>query len=459
MAVNPDFIRPRLADALGTELQLGPLLGSGGFAAVFQAHDPFLHRDVAIKVLDPELGVTADSEAEFLREARIVAGVEHPHIVPLYRAESRNGLLYLVMRLLPGRSLADLLAAGPLSPPEAARIAHEVAGALAAAHARGVVHRDIKPDNILLDAAGHAIVTDFGISIVANRPTGATPGTTAGTPTYISPEQALADDVDGRADVYSLGVVLFEMLAGRAPFQGRNAAELLAKHIAEPPPKLSALRKDAPAALVALIDRMLAKDRTARPTSDELVTALSAARTPDALLSPRAARWKKRRRRAVIAGAVLVTAGVVLYFTVRAFIGFGRALTSGEPPVLDASGAGIPAELIAEARAEGSLGPADSVLYAFIPAGRGFADAVLFTHEHVIRRSPAGARGIQLRDSDIDVNLTSKSGVSAGYLIVTRAGVPPDTLYNTLGGVEVVRLSTALRTLSAKLKSLQDTAS
>jgi len=155
MTIDVAHIRDRLAATLGSSLQLGELLGTGGFAAVFKARDPFLERDVAIKVLDPDLGVTGALEEQFLHEARAVAGVEHPHIVPLYAAESRNGLLYLVMRLLPGQSLADRLRSeGPLPFDEAARLTHEVAMALATAHHRGVVHRDIKPENILLDAAG-----------------------------------------------------------------------------------------------------------------------------------------------------------------------------------------------------------------------------------------------------------------------------------------------------------------
>jgi serine/threonine-protein kinase len=235
MPIDIDALRPRLVAALGNDLQLGDLLGIGGFAAVFRAHDPFLQRDVAIKVLDPSLALSADLEEQFLREARVIAGTEHPHIVPLYAAESRQGLLYLVMRLLPGQALSDRITAGKLPAADAARLALETARALAAAHANGVVHRDIKPDNILLDASGHATVTDFGISRVTARPAGELAGVTVGTPRYMSPEQALGEEVDGRSDVYSLGVVLFEMLTGRLPFEGRNATELIAKHISAPP--------------------------------------------------------------------------------------------------------------------------------------------------------------------------------------------------------------------------------
>src|SRR4029434_7195951 len=169
MSIDIAALRPKLEAALGGQLQLGALLGQGGFAAVFRAHDPFLQRDVAIKVLDPSLAVDAAREEQFLHEARTIAAAEHPHIVPLYAAESSGGLLYLVMRLLPGQSLEDRIGKGKLSAAEAARIALECAGALAAAHAVGVVHRDIKPANILLDANSNATVTHFGTALGTSR--------------------------------------------------------------------------------------------------------------------------------------------------------------------------------------------------------------------------------------------------------------------------------------------------
>ena len=139
-----------------------------------------------------------------------MARVEHPHVVPLYAAESKNGLRYLVMRLLPGHSLADKISSGGALPPEAAaRLTHDVAMALAKAHEHGVVHRDSKPDNVLLDGVGHATVTDFGISRVTKRPGGEAVGMTVGTPKYMSPEQAMGEEVDGRADVYPLGVMFY----------------------------------------------------------------------------------------------------------------------------------------------------------------------------------------------------------------------------------------------------------
>jgi serine/threonine-protein kinase len=454
VTIDVDAVRPRLAAALGDALQLGDTLGVGGFAAVFRARDPRLERDVAIKVLDPALGVSAELEEQFLREARIVAGVEHPHIVPLYSAESREGLLYLVMRLLPGRTLADRIAReGALEPAEAARIAHEIAEALALAHRHGVVHRDIKPDNILLDAAGNAAVSDFGVSLVTAHRGAEAQGITVGTPAYMSPEQALGEDVDGRTDVYSLGVMLFEMLAGRVPFTARSTQELIAMHIAAPPPKLSELRPETPAALTELVDRMLAKSPAARPSSDELVGALAAARAPDALLSPAAVRRRKRRKRLTYFWIVGATAAVVVVlgaaFAIRSYVVVSRAMNSGEPPALDATGTSIPDSVIRPFVAAGALRAGETPTYAFIPAGRGLDAAMVVTDSVLIHGLRGAVRRIPIADADVDLNFEQglRGSSGAGLLIVSVPGSPPDTVYRDLGGLEFSRLRTSLMAL------------
>jgi serine/threonine-protein kinase len=446
MPIDIDALRPRLIAALGKELQLGELLGAGGFGAVFRAHDPFLQRDVAIKVLDPSLALTADLEEQFLREARTIAGTEHPHIVPLYAAESREGLLYLVMRLLPGQALSDRLKDGKLAPSDAAQLALETARALAAAHAHGVVHRDIKPDNILLDASGHAIVTDFGISRVTARPAGEVAGMTMGTPRYMSPEQAMGEEVDGRSDVYSLGVVLFEMLTGRLPFEGRNPTELIAKHISAPPPRVSELEPQTPAALVALVDRMLAKSPSSRPDSVELVKLLTDANTPDKLLSPGTVSRRRWRKRAGYIGVAVTSAALVIWGAVRIVGGIIGVLTEpGADPALLISGV-VPESLTALARSEGSLLEGEHPTFAFIPAGHTAADAMLLTDSVLIRRSAAGARRIELSDGKFDIARRRGPGDSAaqGYFIMTRKGERPETLYRNLSSTEAVRLATEL---------------
>ncbi|MDH5315218.1 MAG: serine/threonine protein kinase [Gemmatimonadota bacterium] len=447
MPIDIDALRPRLQAALGDSLQLGDVLGTGGFAAVFRARDPYLERDVAIKVLDPALGVSADLEAQFLHEARIIAGTEHPHIVPLYAAESKNGLLYLVMRLLPGQALRDRMAGGKLPPADAGRLALEVARALATAHAKGVIHRDIKPENILLDGSGHAIVTDFGISRVASRPALETAGTTVGTPHYLSPEQALGEEVDGRSDVYTLGVVLFEMLAGRLPFEGRSVKELIAKHISAPPPKVSELEPQTPAALAGLVDRMLAKEPDQRPSAATLVSELEAATTPEALLSPRAVRARRWRRRLVLAGVAVGSAGLVIWLVVRIALTVIGMLTEGGPDaVLIASGEAVPDSLVEPARLEGSLRPGEQVTFAYIPSGGTAAEVLLMTDSILIRRDPAGTRRIVIKDADISINRRkpSRSAPTVSLFIVRTKGQPPDTLYRNLSGTEAVRLLTEL---------------
>jgi serine/threonine protein kinase len=457
VAIDTAGLRERLQAAVGDALQVGDVLGTGGFAAVFRARDPFLERDVAIKVLDPSLGLNHELEAQFLHEARIVAGVEHPHIVPLYDAASRDGLLYLVMRLLPGQSLAGRIRAdGKLPPAEAARLAHEVAMALAAAHERGVVHRDIKPDNILLDASGHATVTDFGISRVTSRPERETAGTTSGTPSYMSPEQAMGEPVDGRSDTYALGVVLFEMLTGTLPFTGRNVAELMSRVVAAPAPKVSELAPQTPTALAALVDRLLAKEREQRPAAAALVALLSTARTPEALLTPSKARWRKRRRRLLLLGVGVVSAGVVLFLVGRLVLSLARFALSdpGEEPTIITDPAMIPAALVTDARREGSLREGESMKFVFIPGGRSHADAAFVADSFIVRRSPQGARRVLLKGGTLNVNRVRRPGEKKlrGLVVISRGKLSADTLYDDLGGLDITRLLLSLYSNRDKLK-------
>ena len=435
-------LQERLAHAMRGELDVLEVLGVGGFGAVFRAHDPVLERDVAIKVLDPAAGLSTEGQQKFLDEARIVATVEHPHIVPLYRAELRDGLLCLTMRLIPGRSLADRLAAErQLDPAEAARLAHEVAQALSTAHARGIVHRDIKPENILLDAAGHAIVTDFGISLVTGRASERTPGMAIGTPQYVSPEQALGEEVDGRADVYSLGVVLYEMLAGRLPFESPTTAGLLAKQILETPAPLDKLRPELPAGLVAAVRHAMAKSPTERPDAKAFAAELALARTPDALLSPAAVRRRRRWRRIRLFAVIGVTAAIVLGFAFWVILQLFRGFMGGTLPSLSARDQSIPPALIAEATADGSLRPGEVLKYAFVPGDQPWNEALLLTDSVIIRRTPEGARRYHLQTVKIDLYF---NGTTRGLIITDSSGVP-DTVYRSLSGSELGALTSAMK--------------
>src|SRR5438874_777399 len=203
-AMDLEALQQRLQQALGAEFTVGPLLGQGGFAAVFRARDNSLNRDVAVKVLDVELAPSPTVAERFLREAQTVARIEHPHIVPIYKVGRQEEVFYIIMRCIDGPSLRHLLERmKKLSVGDAARIARQVADALAYAHSHDIVHRDIKPDNVLLDKSGHVLVTDFGIAKAAQVAQAATPGTSQltsegmiiGTPQYMSPEQASGDKV------------------------------------------------------------------------------------------------------------------------------------------------------------------------------------------------------------------------------------------------------------------------
>ena len=461
MSIDVETLRPKLQAALGDQLQLGDLLGQGGFAAVFRAHDPFLERDVAIKVLDPSLAVDTALEEQFLHEARTIAAAEHPHIVPLYSADAKGGLLYLVMRLLPGHSLEQRIAEGKLPPAEAARIALQCASALAAAHAVGVVHRDIKPTNILLDANGNATVTDFGIALVTSRPTRELLGSTTGTPHYMSPEQSLGEQVDGRSDVYALGVVLYEMLTGTCPFPGRNATEVIAKHISAPIPKLSEPEPETPVALVRLVERMLAKDPPGRPTAAELVKDLTAASTPDGLLTPSQVRRRRWKRRAIYIAIGAASGGLVIFVAVRVAMQFMALLISGgegADPALIASGAAVPDSIVRLARETGSVGANERVGLVFIQANHTFTDALLITDSSIIRRSPKGTVRRSVQESDVNLQPLKRGNAKGGLLIVKRKGGRPDTLYQDLTGREGFRLLNEFVTLQRARKA-RDTAS
>jgi tRNA A-37 threonylcarbamoyl transferase component Bud32 len=274
-------LHARLARALGAGYELGDRLGYGGFAEVYSAVDTQLKRDIAVKVLKPELAGDVVRE-RFRREAEAVARVRHPHIVPIYAVGEGEGLAWYVMPRLTGGSLrARLDRDGRLPAPEVRRVLLESASALAVAHRAGLVHRDIKPDNIMLDGDdAHVLLMDFGIAkalgLDAEGLTGT--GIAIGTPQYMSPEQASGEAVDQRSDIYSLGVVGYQMLTGQLPFEAGTVAAMLVKQIVEEAPSVLRKRPDCPSDLAAAVTRCLAKapaDRWA--TADDLVRALEPA--------------------------------------------------------------------------------------------------------------------------------------------------------------------------------------
>lgn len=278
IAPSPEFLA--LQQAVAGRYSLERELGRGGMGVVFLARDVALDRLVAVKLLPPALAARSDVRERFLREARTAAGLAHPNIVPIHSVEEAAGLVFFVMGYVDGESLGSRVRrAGPLPPRDVMRVIQEVAWALGHAHARGVVHRDVKPDNVLLERdGGRALVADFGIarSVAAETPP---EGARMGTPQYLSPEQIAGGAGDARSDLYSLGVTAFFAAAGRLPFESHSAEGFLTKHLSATPPALGTVTAGLPGGFTAVVDRCLAKDPAHRYASaEELALEIEAAR-------------------------------------------------------------------------------------------------------------------------------------------------------------------------------------
>ncbi|PYP46289.1 MAG: hypothetical protein DMD42_04390 [Gemmatimonadetes bacterium] len=279
MTVTADPLLPDLQRALAGRYVLERRLGRGGMGVVYLARELRLDRRVAIKLLPPERAIQPTARERFLREARTAAQLSHPGIVPIYAVHEVSDFVYFAMAYVDGDTLGRRVRQrGPVPYDTAARLLEEVARALAYAHDRGVVHRDVKPDNILLDlATGRALVSDFGIARVGSGTT-TEPRRVVGTAEFMSPEQVLGERVDPRSDLYSLGVVGFFALSGELPFVGPDDMTVLARHVSDPPPPLASVAPGVPPRLAETIDRCLAKDPDARfPNGAALADALAAA--------------------------------------------------------------------------------------------------------------------------------------------------------------------------------------
>jgi serine/threonine-protein kinase len=310
----------RLKAALAGRYELEREIGAGGMATVYLAEDPKHHRKVAVKVLRPELASTLGGD-RFFREIELAAQLTHPHILPLHDSGEAEGFLYYVMPYIQGESLrARLEREGELPVAEAIRLIREVVDALAAAHDAGVVHRDIKPDNVLLSGS-HAIVTDFGVAKAISDATGrqqiTTAGVALGTPSYMAPEQAAASPhIDHRADIYAVGAMAYELLAGRPPFMGPTPQAVLAAHVTEPPEDVSGHRASIPPAMAQVVMKCLEKKPADRwQSSKELLAELDVLATPSGGITPTSTRpvaLGRRKTWGIALGAVGVLAVAAL---------------------------------------------------------------------------------------------------------------------------------------------------
>src|SRR5450830_811483 len=238
--------------ALAGRYSIDRELGRGGMGVVYLAKEVHLDRLVAIKLLPPDRAADPLLRERFLREARLAAKLSHPNIIPIHAVDETDGFVYYVMSFVDGETLAQRVRSrGPLSASEGVRVLREAAWALASAHAQGLVHRDVKPDNILIEAASHRVlVADFGIAAATGDASG---DGISGTPEFMSPEQALGHEVDARSDLYSLGATAFYAFSGRLPFEGRTATEVLAKQVTETAPLISSLGLSVPRKVASLI--------------------------------------------------------------------------------------------------------------------------------------------------------------------------------------------------------------
>jgi eukaryotic-like serine/threonine-protein kinase len=340
-----------VGEVIAGRYELEELVGTGGMSSVYRAKDRLLERNVALKILHDSFRADEHTVERFRREARAVAQLSHPNIVTVIDRGEDGHRQYIVFEYVEGDNLKQLLERGGRLPVRRAlELATQIGRALAFAHAAGLVHRDVKPQNVLLNGDGQAKVTDFGIARSVDLDSVTQSGTVMGTSNYIAPEQASGGDVDPQTDVYSLGVVLFELLTGRVPFTGESFVAVAMRHVNEPPPSVLELRPEAPLRVANAVDRALAKDPADRFASmDDFVAELEAClaelgsapdEDPTAIVPARVARASaprtRRRRRVwpaalVVAALALVAAVTVAVLVGRGGDGAGTGVAGGTP--------------------------------------------------------------------------------------------------------------------------------
>ena len=404
-AAQNERMRARLQESVGEGYKLLELLGRGGMGIVYRAREVALDRDVALKVLALDPVLAPDAYMRFEREAKLAARLDHPHIVPIFAVGQRQNVAFYTMRLVRGGNLEDLIGTGKqLSLDHVVKLLKEVAAALDHAHRQGVVHRDIKPANVLLGESGHAMVADFGIAkALSNTDSGATGTGIIGSPGYMSPEQWRGAEIDGRADQYSLGIVAFEMLTGKRPFETPQVQDLLRMHLSAEMPPLSHFRTGLPEGVDEALRRALAKDPSQRfSTAGAFVDALAGLRSANAGVTQRGPRYVAKPAPPPKRGLVGALIPIVLIAGVGAAFAFPQTrdpmMSALQPAILSVEG-------LAGVRDAGPTKPdsaaiRDSIaLAAQIAAHDSLVAAMAANASPTTMAAPAGSDTLALHDS------------------------------------------------------------
>lgn len=395
--------------------QLGQLLGQGGMGAVYRSFHPVLNQPVAVKVMQNTLAADPQAQQRFLREAQVVAGLAHPNIVNIFDVDIQDGRPYIVMEYLDAGSLADRLQAGPLTLAAALQLAAPLADALEYAHQRGLVHRDLKPANVLLRPDGSPVLADFGLARPVQADSAAqitATGAVMGTLAYMAPEQFSGQPTDARADIYSFGVMLYEMLTGRLPFTG-DSAQIMYGHLQQPPPSLRVARPDLPEAIEQLVQRMLSKDPAWRPqrmaevaSALRAITAGTAATGPTVQARPAtnptlAAQPGPTAARGLVLG--LAAGGVVLVLAIVAAVlvvlPLRRSATNSTPIVI--ATVALPRATVAEFDPPATARPSAAPRPSPTPVPLAEVPAALLNAAQAVGPEPFSIGGVSVRkDTD-----------------------------------------------------------
>ena len=328
-------------------------LGRGGMATVYRAHDPISNREVAVKVLPREMLHNLITRSRFKRELKLIASLEHPAIVPVYDVGEDDSQPYFVMRYMSGGSLTEMIEKGRLSLTDAALIIGRLAAALDHAHARKIIHRDIKPDNVLFDGSGNPYLSDFGVAKLTESAVSATGEEVIGTPAYISPEQARGEKVDARADIYGLGAILYEMLAGERPYSGETVIGIALQHVNEPIPDIRKIRPDLPPAVDQIIKTAMAKEKQNRyAAAMDMARALTRAAFGDEKTAPASSQLmdrvtvptRRRRNWSIAVVAVLIL--IIGLFGLRSQIPFLSPAPTPSPSLVPEPTRVLPTETL-----------------------------------------------------------------------------------------------------------------